>query len=360
MSNLLRSAALPQQYDRLTTPRIMWGVTFALLPSLFWGLYQYGAPAIALFVVILTVALLSETVFSAFLNRGSISDGNSVMIAVMLTAGFPPGTPILLGGSAAFFAVAVVKWTFGGTGAYWVNPIAGGYVFAVISYPAFGGEWLLPRALGGPAPVSASPLQLVQRATVENPTRLAEAFLQSADLETTGLDQQLTRLINNVGGQIHGLRMPPGYGDLFLGNAPGTIGGASVALLLLGTLFLYGGMIISGRIPFFFVLSFSLIVYAFGGLPFGGRLLTGDVLFHLLTGATVLGAFFIATETVSSPLTGGGMIIYAILTGLMAGLFRVYGVGIHAVFLAIFLGNMFVPLIDRFSMPRRYGHRRLR
>lgn len=83
--------------------------------------------------------------------------------------------------------------------------------------------------------------------------------------------------------------------------------------------------------------------------------MSGDILFHLLTGSTLLGAFFVATETVSSPLTGKGMVLYAVLTGLLAGFLRVYGAGVHAVMLAILLGNMFVPLIDRFSMPRRYG-----
>lgn len=355
MSDQLRTATLPQQFDRLTTPRIMWGVSLALLPSVIWGLYQYGGPAIALFVLILTLSLLSELVLSAILQRGSLADGNGVMVAVMLTATLPPGTPLFVAGSAALFATAVIKWTFGGTGAYWVNPVAGGYVFAVVSHAGFGREWVLPRILGGPSPLSASSLQLLEGAVVENPTRLADALLQVADFGSSGIDAQLTRFINNVGGQIRGIRIPPGYGDLFLGNYPGTIGGASAALLLLGTIFLFGGMIIPRRIPLFFVLAFSLVVYAFGGLPYGGALMSGDILFHLLTGSTLLGAFFVATETVSSPLTGKGMVLYAVLTGLLAGFLRVYGAGVHAVMLAILLGNMFVPLIDRFSMPRRYG-----
>ncbi|MFW6215061.1 MAG: RnfABCDGE type electron transport complex subunit D [Alkalispirochaetaceae bacterium] len=355
MTSYLTSAFPPQQYDMLTTPKIMWGTALAVLPSVGWGIYQYGTPAFALVGTTLFVAILAELLFSMLLNRGSLADGNGVMIGLLLAAAFPPGTPIYAAGAATLFSMAVIKWTFGGTGSYWVNPIAGGYVFAVVSFPSFGGSWMLPRLLGGPSEGYQAPLQLLTGASVESSTRLGEAYYRLAPHGTTPLDEQVTRLINNVGGEFLGVRIPAGYADLFLGNVPSSIGGASVALLLLGSVFLLGRTIISSVIPFFFLTSFSLLIYLLGGLPYGAPLFTGDILFHLTTGGAILGALFVATETVSAPLTTPGMVVYGILAGVLAALLRLFGDGVHAVMLAILLANMVVPLVDRYTMPRLYG-----
>ncbi|MFP4301405.1 MAG: RnfABCDGE type electron transport complex subunit D [Spirochaetaceae bacterium] len=358
MSDSLTRVTAPQQFDAMTTPKIMWGVSAALLPALGWGVYQFGAPALGVLATALVVALLGELLFSTILDRGSLSDGNAVMIGLLLSATMPPATPLYMVGAATLFAMVVIKWTFGGTGSYWINPVAGGYVFAVVSFPSFGSHWIVPRSLGGPAGDAASPLNLLAGAGVEAPARLAEAYHRLAGLGTTSLDDQVTRLINNLGGEFLGVRMPGGYTDLFLGNAAGTVGGASVALLLLGSIFLLGCTILPAVMPFLFLGSFSLLIGLFGGVPYGAELFAGDVLFHLTTGATVLGAFFVATETVTSPLTGKGMAVYAVLAGALAGLFRLYGSGVHGVMVGILLSNTFVPLIDRYTMPRRYGVRR--
>ncbi len=358
MSDTLTRATAPQQFDLMTTPKIMWGVSIALLPALGWGVYQYGLPAFGVLATTVVVALLGELLFSMILDRGSLADGNAVMIALLLAATMPPGTPLYMVGATTLFSMAVIKWTFGGTGSYWINPVAGGYVFAVVSFPSFGSHWILPRSLGGPRAGATSPLELLSGANVEAPARLAETYHRLTGVGTTALDDQVTRLINNVGGEFLGLRMPGGYTDLFLGNAVATLGGASVALLLLGSLLLLGRTILPALMPFFFLGSFSLVVGIFGGAPYGAALFTGDVLFHLTTGATVLGAFFVATETVTSPLTGKGMAVYALLAGALAGLFRLYGSGVHGVMLGILLSNTLVPLIDRHTMPRRYGQGR--
>lgn len=358
MSDALTRASAPQQFDLMTTPKMMWGVSLAIVPALGWGVYQYGLPALGVVATTIVVALLAELFFSLLLDRGSLSDGNGVMIALLLAATMPPGTPLYMVGAATLFSMAVIKWTFGGTGSYWINPVAGGYVFAMVSFPSFGSHWILPRSLGGPADGVASPLELLSGANVEAPARLAETYHRLAAIGTTVVDERVTRLVNNFGGEFLGVRMPAGYADLFLGNAVGTIGGASVALLLLGSILLLGRTVLPALMPLVFLGSFSLVVGLFGGAPYGAELFTGDVLFHLSTGATVLGAFFVATEMVSSPLTGKGMALYALLAGALAGLFRLYGSGAHGVMPAILLSNTLVPLIDRHTMPRRYGVRR--
>ncbi|MFW6250149.1 MAG: RnfABCDGE type electron transport complex subunit D, partial [Alkalispirochaetaceae bacterium] len=135
MSDSLTRVTAPQQFDAMTTPKIMWGVSAALLPALGWGVYQFGAPALGVLATALVVALLGELLFSTILDRGSLSDGNAVMIGLLLSATMPPATPLYMVGAATLFAMVVIKWTFGGTGSYWINPVAGGYVFAVVSFP---------------------------------------------------------------------------------------------------------------------------------------------------------------------------------------------------------------------------------
>ena len=304
-------------------------------------------------LVTLLPALLCDMIFPDVLRRGSVSHGNGIMIALLLAATMPPATPLHVVAASTFFALAVVKWTFGGTGAYWVNPVAAGYAFAVVSYPGFGNDWLLPRTLGGSGTGTIAPLQLLEGATVEMPSRLVQAYHRISGVSATGTDGRVAAFVNDL--ELLSLRVPPGYVDLFLGNVAGTLGGTSVALLLLTSILLLGRGVISAMTPIFFLFTFSLVVFLFGALPFGGSLFGGDVLFHLTTGATLLGAFFIATETVSSPLTDGGVVVYAVLGGLLAGLLRLFGAGVHAVMLAILVINMVVPLIDRFSLPRRYG-----
>ena len=146
------------------------------------------------------------------------------------------------------------------------------------------------------------------------------------------------------------------YMDLFIGRIPGCIGEVSALLLLVGGIFLIIVKIVNWEIPVFYIGSFALLTWIFGGLGFGNGFFTGDVLFHLFTGGLMLGALFMATDMVTSPITRKGMIIYAIGCGFLTFLIRLYGSFPEGVSLAIILMNIFVPLINRATQPVKFGN----
>jgi electron transport complex protein RnfD len=146
------------------------------------------------------------------------------------------------------------------------------------------------------------------------------------------------------------------YWDLFLGNKPGCIGEVSVILLLAGTIYLFIKKIITWETPVAYLVSFALLIFLFGGAKGGGgALFEGDILFHLLTGGLVLGAFFMATDMVTTPLTSLGRLIFGAGAGLLTFLIRIYGGLPEGVSLAIILMNITVPLIDKYTKPKVFG-----
>ena len=144
-----------------------------------------------------------------------------------------------------------------------------------------------------------------------------------------------------------GISLPQGYVDLFLGNTAGCIGETSAFLLLAGTVYLLGKKVITWHVPVAYFGTFSLFVYTFGGLPFGGEFFTGDLLFHLFSGGLMLGVFYMATDMVTSPLTKPGMLMYGAGAGFLTFLIRQYGSFPEGVALAIILMDCFVPFINR-------------
>ncbi len=143
--------------------------------------------------------------------------------------------------------------------------------------------------------------------------------------------------------------------DLFIGTVPGSLGEVSALLLILGGIYLAAKHIITWHTPISYILSFSLLIWIFGGVQYGTGLFSGDVLFHLFSGGMMLGALFMATDMVTSPTTYAGMIIFGIFTGFLTFLFRIYGSLPEGVSLAIIIMNIFVPMIDRYIQPRRFG-----
>jgi len=149
--------------------------------------------------------------------------------------------------------------------------------------------------------------------------------------------------------------LPAGYGELFIGNIPGCIGEVSALLLLLGSIYLFIKKIITWEIPASYLVSFSLLVWIFGGFRYGAGLFKGDVLFHLLSGGLILGVFYMATDMVTSPMTRKGRLIFGVGAGFLTFLIRFYGSFPEGVSLAIILMNMFVPLLNRLTKPVRFG-----
>jgi electron transport complex protein RnfD len=184
------------------------------------------------------------------------------------------------------------------------------------------------------------------------------SLLEQAGFARSATDLSVTSWINaNILGPI-GVELPNGYVDPFLGNIPGCIGEVSAALLLLGTIYLFARKIITWEIPTAYFGIFALLTWAFGGYPHGSGAWSGDVLFHVRTGGFILGVFYMATDMVTSPMTRTGLLIYGAGAGLLTFVIRTYGSFPEGVSLAIILMNIFVPLINRATQPRRFGVRK--
>jgi electron transport complex protein RnfD len=348
----------PQIHDESSTINIMWSLGICLLPAAGWGLYIFGLPAALVLFVSIGTALLSETLFSSYLHRFSLWDGSAFVTGLLVGMNMPPSVPLYVPAAASLFAIGVVKWTFGGLGRNWMNPALAGRVFVLFSWPAHMTRWTSPATLQGADRISAAtPLGFLKTGMMGSSGmfRTPMEFLSQNGYPRSLIDGDITDWLNAGFLGSLGINLPQGYVDIFLGNIPGCIGEVSALLLLAGTVYLLARRIITWEIPLSYFGTFGVLVWALGGLRFGGAYFTGDVLFHLFTGGLMLGVFYMAGDMVTSPLTRRGMIIYGTGAGFLTFLIRFYGSFPEGVSLAIIFMNMFVPLINRATGPARFG-----
>ncbi|MBQ1999533.1 MAG: RnfABCDGE type electron transport complex subunit D, partial [Spirochaetales bacterium] len=230
---------------------------------------------------------------------------------------------------SSIFAIVIVKQAFGGLGQNWANPAVAGRIFATLSWPEKMQVWLPPFSSDGLT--AATPLSAVQSSLLNGGGYGNESSIQ---------------LLETLPGDI--LRSQVDYLRMFFGFKGGCIGEVSIFLLVLAALFLLYRKIITIEIPLSFLGSAAIMAWVFDGTRFGGSLFTGDPLFHLLSGGMILGAFFMATDVVTTPLTTKGRIIFGIGCGVITMLIRIWGSYAEGVGLAILFMNMFTPAIDRY------------
>ncbi len=324
----------PQIHSTGTTSKIMWLVVLALVPSGLWGVYAFGFRALLVLAVSIISAVAAEFIVVKLLKKGgTINDGSAFLTGILIGYNMPAEVPLYVAVMASLFAILVVKWTFGGLGTNWMNPALAGRVFVFFSWTGGMTRWSMPKMIAADAVTSASPL----------------GFVKTGLLSYSGGSAGPMDFLSSQGYPVDS------YLDLFLGKIPGCIGEVSALLLLLGGVFLILMHIVDWEIPVFYLGSFSVLVWIFGGLGFGNGFFSGDVLFHLLTGGIMLGAFFMATDMVTSPVTKKGMMIYAVGCGFLTFLIRFYGSFPEGVSLAIILMNIFVPMINRLTQPVKFG-----
>lgn len=330
--NKLTVSSSPQIHSADSTAKIMWTVVLSLLPAGIWGVYVFGLTALMVLLVSIIAAVISEALLSLIDKRMTVGDGSAFLTGLLVGYNMPPDIPLFIPAVASIFAIVVVKWSFGGLGANWMNPALAGRVFVFFSWTGSMTKWLLPTVSGVDAVTGPTPL----------------GSLKSAYFSTS----------LNVSGPIEFLQsegLPVTYKDLFLGNIPGSIGEISALLLLLGGIFLLFRKIISWHVPLTYMGSFALLIWIFGGLRMGTGFFTGDILFHLLSGGLMLGALFMATDMATTPLTDRGNIIFGIGCGFLTFLIRIFGSLPEAVSLSIIVMNMFVPVIDRYTKIKQFG-----
>ncbi|MGE5613770.1 MAG: RnfABCDGE type electron transport complex subunit D [Bacillota bacterium] len=295
-----------------STQRIMGDVVIALIPAVAASVYFFKVRAAMLILVTVLSCVLSEYAWNKIVKKpNTVSDFSAVVTGMLLAFNLSPAVPVWIAAIGGVFAIIIVKQLFGGLGHNFINPALAARAFLMASWPVQMTTWLQP---GWDAISTATPLALLKKS-------------------------------GEVSGQM------PGLWDIFTGNIGGTIGETSALALLIGAAYLLARKVITIELPVAFIGSVGLMTWIFGGSePF-----TGDFVRHILSGGLILGAFFMATDYTTSPVTFKGRIVMGIGCGLLTSIIRLYGGYPEGVSYSILLMNLAVPMIDRYIMPKRFG-----
>jgi len=319
MSNRIVVSLSPHEKDDLNVEKIMWGVVIALAPAFLASVYYYGLNAVRVVALAVIFCVGIEYVIQKFITKEKITafDGSAAITGLLLAFNVPSSIPWwqLLVGSVA--AIGVAKMAFGGLGKNPFNPALVGRAFMLASFPVHMTTWPVPLknlwTLGADAVTGATPLGV-----------LAE----------------------------HGPANLPGYMDLFIGKIGGCIGEVSALAILIGGIYMLYKKIITWHIPVFYLLSlagFSGVLWMVDSSKYA------DPLFHMLAGGAMLGAWFMATDMVTSPMSVKGQILFAVGGGILCGAIRIFGSYPEGCSYSILIMNAFVPLIDKYTKPKRFG-----
>ncbi len=359
MSQHLIVETSPHIRAKESTRSIMWTVVAALTPAALWGVFMFGFSALIVLLLSIGSAVMFEAIMARVFHREikrTLLDGSAFLTGLLVGMNLPPQLPLYIPVAASFFAICVIKWTFGGLGKNWMNPALAGRAFVAFSWPGAMSVWKSPRSLVKLDAISqASPLGETKTLLVEaGPTGATSGeILAELGVPATDIAHSISEFFTSIG-----LSIDPYTLDLFIGNVSGSIGEISAMLLLAGGLFLLGKKIISWEIPVAYLGTFALLIWIFGGTRYGLPLFSGDVLFHLFSGGVMLGAWFMATDMVTSPCTPIGMILFGMGIGIFTFAIRIYGSLPEGSSLAILLMNTTVPLLDMYVRPRRFGQSR--
>ena len=300
----------PHVRSKDTTAKIMLYVLIALLPASLFGIYNFGISALVLIVLTILSCVASEWAFNKITHRKqTIQDLSAVVTGLLLALNLPPELPWWMAVIGGAFAIVVVKCLFGGLGQNFMNPALGARCFLLISFT-------------GPMTTFAN-------------SKHATADIVSGATPLAAL---------KAGESVNVM-------DMFMGNIAGTIGETSVIAILIGAIILILLGVIDLRIPAAYIVTFAIFVVLFGGHGFDMSYLTA----HLCGGGLMLGAFFMATDYVTSPITPLGKIVFGIVLGILTGIFRIFGASAEGVSYAIIFSNLLVPLIEKVTIPRPFG-----
>jgi len=295
----------PHLRSSLTTGEVMYDVILSLLPVTVAGIWNHGFHAFLVVAMSIVSAMFSEFVFDYITGRpNTLKDGSAIVTGLLLALTLPASVPLYIPYAGSLVAVVIVKGLFGGLGKNFMNPALIGRCFLLISFGATMTNYTLDGVSG------ATPLATLADGGVVN------------------------------------------ISQMFLGTSNGVIGSSILAMMVGGFyLWIVGG--ITFEIPVAAIVSFTLFMAMFGGQGFDPLFL----LAHLSGGGIVMGAIFMATDPVTSPVTSTGQLIYGVVVGVLSGIFRVFGNSADSVSYAILFSNLVVPIIDEFIIPKPYGYR---
>lgn len=294
----------PHVSDKTTTQRIMLDVVIALLPATIFGIYNFGWHAALIVVVAILASAGAECAYEFLMKKPiTVMDMSAVVTGLLIALNMPSTMPVWLVILGCVFAIIVVKQLFGGLGQNFMNPALAARCFLLISFAGYMTNFVYDGVS------SATPLAVLK-----------------------------------AGGEVDVLSM-------FIGTTGGTIGETSVIAILIGAVYLLARKVISIRIPLTYIATFAVYTLIFGARRFDLAYLAAE----LCGGGLMLGAFFMATDYVTSPVTKKGKIVFGILLGILTGIFRFQGNNAEGVSYAIIFSNLLVPIIEKYTAPRAFG-----
>ncbi len=341
--NLLHISSSPHIRNAKTVPTIMRDVVIAMIPALIMAVIFFGVRALLMVVIAVISALLTEQFIAKKLLKKASPIGNwsAIITGMLLAFNLPVGAPLWIPALGSIFAIAVAKWTFGGLGNNFINPALAGRAFLLASYPAYmTGSIFTQSGWLGKLP---SPLAGMGGEVAENGI---DALAGATPLVT--FKNQITNANIDLGDALN---------NLIMGNVGGCLGETSAIALILGGLYLLYRGVIGSTIPAIYIGTVFLLYWLFGGT--GAELLSSDAItaavYQVFAGGLILGAFFMATDMVTSPITHKGQAMFALGCGIFTFIIRKFGGYPEGVSYSILLMNLVVPLIDRYIKPRVYG-----
>lgn len=304
MSDLFHVSSSPHVRSKDTSGRIMLYVVLALLPTTCFGIYNFGYRAAILILVTIASCVASEWVFEKIVHKKStISDFSAVVTGLLLSLNLPATLPWWEAALGGVFAIVIVKMLFGGLGQNFMNPALGARCFLLIAFAADMTKFAIDDYTG------ATPLAAMRNGEAVNAM------------------------------------------DMLIGRTAGTIGETSAIAILFGAIVLILLGVIDLRIPGTYIVTFVLFLLLFSGHGLDANYITAQ----LCGGGLMLGAFFMATDYVTSPITPNGKLLFGVCLGILTGLFRMYGANAEGVSFAIILSNLLVPMIEKITVPRAFG-----
>lgn len=305
----LKISSSPHVRSKDTTSDLMFDVIIALIPATVFGIYKFGVHAALLVAVCMLSAMLSELIYEKLVKKTvTVKDCSAILTGLLLALNLPPELPVWMAVIGSVFAIIVVKQLFGGLGQNFMNPALGARCFLLLSF-------------------SKQMTQFVyDGVTTATPLAVMKAGAQP-DMDIVGY--------------------------MFKGNIGGTIGETSVIALLIGAVYLLIKRVISPKIPLTYIGTFAACIAIYAAVKDYSVL--EYTLAHLCGGGLMLGAWFMATDYVTSPITPWGKVIFGVMLGLLTFVLRIFGSGAEGVSYAIIISNLFVPLIERVTAPRAFG-----
>lgn len=313
MNEQLQVSASPHVRSRMTTSFIMKMVAISLLPSTLMGVLNFGVRVLVTVCLCIITCVLAEALYERLMGKkNTVKDFSAVVTGLLLALNLPPKASWWMAIWGSLFAIIVVKQLFGGIGQNFMNPALGARCFLMICFAGRMTDFSLS----------------------------SKGFLELADTVSGATPLAALRAKESVS------LLP-----MFLGNVKGTIGETSVLALLCGAALLLVFKIIDLKIPLAYIGSFALFILIFGGHGFDLTYLAKQ----LCGGGLMLGAWFMATDYTTKPITEKGQVVYGLILGILTGIFRIYGGSAEGVSYAIIFSNLLVPLIERVTFPKAFG-----